>query len=79
MRQELFEMTTESGEEICFVVLGTDQCAILRNGDVVETYLADDSGLGRALRRYFDVLEEAGGARHPFQALDGLCEHPHAG
>jgi hypothetical protein len=31
------------------------------------------------LRRYFAVVEQCGGARHPFQVLDATHAHPHVG
>ncbi len=46
---------------------------------MVNTYSADDDGVNRALKRYFQTIDECGGARHPFQAMDGLWERPHAG
>jgi hypothetical protein len=79
MSQELFEMTTEQGTQVSFAVLEPHQCAIVRDGKIIETYAADDAGIGRALKRYFIIIEECGGARHPFQALDGSYAHPHVG
>ena len=79
MAQELFEITTEDGTQVCFAVLEPHQCAIVRDGEIVETFASDDAGIGRALKRYFAIIEENGGARHPFQVLDGSYAHPHAG
>ncbi len=79
MRQELFEIPTRDGAVVSLVRLEFQQCAIERDGQVVNTFAADDTGISRALKRYFQTIDECGGARHPFQAMDGLCDHPHAG
>jgi hypothetical protein len=78
-QQALFEMATESGAELTFMVLEDQRCAILRDGVPVESYDADDASVGRALRMYFKLIEQCGGARHPFQALEQCAGHPHAG
>ena len=79
IHQPLFEMTTTKGIVFTFAVMDGEQCAILRDGDIVEAQPADDANLGRALRLYFKMIEQNGGARHPFQPLEGACGHPHAG
>src|SRR5688500_9032899 len=79
VRESLFLITTADGSEFAFAVLQGDQCAIVRDGSVIETFLSDDASLGRALKRYFKLIEVHGGSRHPFEALELTSGHPHAG
>ncbi len=79
MQQDLFEITTRDGAVVALVRLESQQCAIEQDGELVNTYAPDDDGVRRAVKQYFKTVDEHGGARHPFQAMDGLCDHPHAG
>jgi hypothetical protein len=79
IREVLFEMTAVDGTGFSFAVLQDEQCAILRNSDIVETHLTDDANLGRALKRYFKLIEECGGARRLCEAGAAMSDHPHAG
>jgi hypothetical protein len=78
IRQMLLETTSQDGTQFGFAVLDDNRFAILRDGAVDEVGESDDETLGRGIKRYFALLDECGGSRHPFQA-DAPQWHPHAG
>jgi hypothetical protein len=78
MKKGLFQMECEQGE-ICFAMLDDGRCAIVRDGAIVRTHASDDLGVGRALKEYFRMIEESGGAQHPFPVIEELSAHPYAG
>jgi hypothetical protein len=79
IRQLLFEMTAADGTELGFTILEDQRCAMVRNGEVLEVRGGDEASLGRAVKDYFRMIERCGGSRHPFQAVDEISSHPHAG
>ena len=79
IRQCLFEMQTINGSVVSFAMLEDGRCATLRDGEIVQSYAAEGVHLSHALSAYFRLVEESGGARHRFEALETAGAHPHAG
>ena len=67
LHQALFQMTAANGTEFSLAILEDERCAILRDGDIAEIHESDEQSLERAISKYFKMLDESGGARHPYQ------------
>ena len=69
-RQCLFEITANNGRVLSFSCTDDGECAIMRDGEIVDTFESSDSALRQTLKNYFRLVEDCGGSRHPFQALE---------
>ena len=77
VRQCLFEVIANNGAQLSFATMDDGGCAVMCDGDILETYETDDAALTRAIKNYFRLVEYCGGSRHPFQAVDDGEPHPH--
>jgi hypothetical protein len=65
----LLEIVAANGVSIHFTVLDQHQCAIVRDGVIVETLGSDGGKMQVALNRYFLRAREEGGARQRLQSI----------
>jgi hypothetical protein len=68
----LFEMITVSGVAMSLAFVDDGNCAVMRDGAVVETLGLEGRRLKVALRRYFEMVKREGGARQAVHAIDLL-------
>jgi hypothetical protein len=77
-----FNAATESGAELSFRV-EDGQCIIAQDGAEVARVSTDAMPLGRAVKRYLQLIEDCGGAAHVYGPSDqpplASAPHPHAG
>jgi hypothetical protein len=67
--QPLFEIVAVNGVSMHFTILDPHQCAILRDGVVLETLGSDGEKMQTALKRYFELAKVEGGPRQRLQSI----------